>query len=174
MADPQSSIAIVAGADSAAIQGLFREAIARWRERGLRVAGVVEETHGLPGRVCNAGVLRDIASGEPHSIFLTAPPVGTSCHIDADGAQGACAALLPQIAACDLVVLSKFGKLEAGQGGLFEAFVAAFETGKPILTTVSDKHRAAWNDFAPGAATLAPDARAIDAWLRDHLGERAA
>ncbi|WP_296201029.1 DUF2478 domain-containing protein [uncultured Hyphomicrobium sp.] len=169
MAD-SPSIATVEGTDSAAVQVLFAKAIGRWKDGGLRVAGVVEETHGLPGRTCNAGVLRDIASSRSHSIFLATPPVDTSCHIDARGAEGACAAVLPQIADCDLVVLSKFGKLEAAHGGLFDAFVAAFEARKPILTTVSEKHRSAWTAFAPDSVVIEPTDTAIDAWRRSVTG----
>jgi len=156
--------AAVEGAESAIVQRLFSEAIARWRAAGVRVAGVVEKTHGLEGRTCSAGVLRDIVSGEPHSIFLETPPAGTSCHIDARGAESAGASVLAQIVACDVVVLSKFGKLEAGEGGLIGAFRAALDAGKPILTTVSDRHRAAWRAFAPNAVVLPPDGSAIDAW----------
>jgi len=163
MADP-NRIATVEGADSATVQRLFSEAIARWRAAGVRVAGVIEETHGLEGRICTAGVLRDIASGEPHSIFLETPPVGKTCHVDARGAETAGAGIVDQINACDVVVLSKFGKLEAGDGGLIGAFRAAADAGKPILTTVAEKHRAAWQTFAPNAAVLSPDGTAIDAW----------
>jgi len=161
---PSDLIATVEGTDSATVQRLFCEAIARWRAGGLRVAGVVEETHGLEGRICTAGVLRDIVSGEPHSIFLEAPPAGKTCHVDAKGAETAGAGIAGQINTCDLVVLSKFGKLEAADGGLIGAFRAAAKAGKPILTTVAEKHRAAWRKFAPDAAVLPPEGRAIDAW----------
>jgi len=157
-------IATVEGTDSATVQILFTEAIARWHAAGVRVAGVIEETHGLEGRICNAGVLRDIVSGEPHSIFLETLPEGRTCHIDARGAESASAGLFSQIAACDIVVLSKFGKLEADEGGLIGAFRAAVDAGKPVLTTVSDKHRVAWQTFAPRAVVLPPDGAAIDAW----------
>lgn len=163
MADT-ASIAIIEGTDSASAQVLFADAVSRWQARGLRVAGIVEETHGVEGRTCNAGVLRDVTSGRSYSIFLTTQPVDTSCHLDARGAEGACADVLPQIAACDLVVLSKFGKLEAGHEGLFGAFVAAFEAGKPILTTVSERYRANWAGFAPDAERLEPTDAALDAW----------
>jgi len=157
-------IAAVEGTDSATVQRLFSEAIARWRAAGIRVAGLIEETHGLEGRICTAGVLRDIASGEPHSIFLETLPAGKTCHVDAIGAETAGASIVDQIKVCDVVVLSKFGKLESGDGGLMGAFRAAADAGKPILTTVGEKHRAAWRAFAPNASVLPPDGHAIDAW----------
>jgi len=59
-------IAIVRGADSATVQTLFEEAVTRWRASDIQVVGLIEEQHGLPDRTCNAGMLRDIVSGEPY------------------------------------------------------------------------------------------------------------
>lgn len=160
-----SHIAIVGGADSATVQSLFREAAAHWRASGLDVVGMIEETHGLPGRVCNAGVLRDVVSGKPFPIFLETPSVGTSCHIDAQGAELASLCLIKQVEASDVVVVSKFGKLEAGGGGLIGVFEAAKSKGKCLLTTVSDKHKNAWDVFAPGATVLPATVSAIEAWV---------
>jgi len=165
MTTPRPLIAAVAGADSARVQALFREAVEHWGASGLKVVGLIEETHGLTGRVCTAGVLRDINSDVRFSIFLETPPSGTSCHVDGEGALRASASLTDQIQASDVVVLSKFGKLEAGGGGLIGAFEAAKSAGKCLLTTVSEKHRDAWNAFAPDAAVLPATVPAIEAWL---------
>jgi hypothetical protein len=164
MTGTANRIAAVEGASGAAVQRLFEEAVARWRGAGLRVVGVIEETHGLPDRTCSAGFLRDIGSGTRHSIFLERPPRDASCHIDAAGAQRAGAAVLAQIAASDLVVLSKFGKLEAAGGGLMAVFRAAVAAGKPVLTAVSSVHRDTWHAFAPQAAALAPTSAALEEW----------
>jgi hypothetical protein len=130
----------------------------------MKVVGVLAETHGIPGRTCGAGILRDIASGKPYSIYREIVPSMTTCHLDASGVEAACANLQDQISGCDLVVLSKFGKLEAMNQGLADAFVAARASGKPVLTSVSGKHRGAWHTFMPGATLLAADNAAIEAW----------
>lgn len=158
------SIAAIHDDSSTRLQPLFAETAARWRVEGLNVVGLIEEPHGLPGRSCSGGVLRDIASGDLYPIYLDVIPEGTVCHIDVQGAHAACTALTPQIANCDVVLLSKFGKLEAGQGGLTDAFRAAFAAGKPVLTAVSDKHAPAWRAFVPQAASLSPSAEALRAW----------
>jgi hypothetical protein len=69
-------------------------------------------------------------------------------------------------AGCDLVVLSKFGKLEAENGsGLLAAFVAALESGVPVLTAVSPHRLAQWDAFAaPYYETIGPSLDAIAAW----------
>jgi hypothetical protein len=150
---------------SAATQKLLKEAVAIWQSKGLRVAGLIEETHGLPDRVCNAGVLRDIVTGKAYSIYRDTLPPGKTCHIDATGAERACTSVLDQIGGCNLLVLSKFGKLEASGSGLFPAFAAALKAGVPLLTTVSPKHLSAWQSFAPGAAALPADIAVLRVWL---------
>ncbi len=159
-----SSIATVVGADDPTIQALFADAASRWRAAGLNVVGLIAETHGLENRVCRAGYLRDVVSGKAYSIYVETPRAETSCHLDTDGVETACAELLKQIADCDIVVLSKFGKLEAMGEGLAPAFKAAFAAGKPVLTTVSAKHRDAWRAFAPETTFLSADDVTIMMW----------
>jgi hypothetical protein len=156
--------ATVLGDDSAAIQQLFVSVVAKWRAAGIHAVGVISQAHGLPDRTCSAGVLRDIVSGDPYPIFLETLPEGTSCHLDAAGVENACASVLDQWAASDVVVLSKFGKLEAMGEGLAPAFKAAFAVGKPVLTTVSAKHRDAWRAFAPETTFLSADDVTIMMW----------
>ncbi len=164
MLERKRHIARIVGADSATVQRLFGEAVRRWRATDVRVAGVIEETHGLTGRTCNAGVLRDVLTGERHSIFLEILPPGKICHVDASGAEQAGRSVLAGIADSDVVVLSKGGKLEAGGRGLIGAFEAAAAAGKPILTTVAEKHLEAWDTFAPEAEIIAPSVAAIERW----------
>ena len=165
MKPASSSIATVVGADAPTIQTLFAETATKWRADGLNVVGLIAETHGLADRVCRAGYLRDVVSGKMFSIYVGTPRAETSCHLDADGVDTACGELLKQISDSDVVVLSKFGKLEAERGGLARAFDAAIAAGKPILTTVSDRHRESWNGFAAdGAVYLSPDEPALEQW----------
>ncbi len=122
MAASVSPIASIIGADSTAVQALFATVVAEWRASGVRIAGVVAETRDLPDRTCAAGVLRSITSDSVFRIYLEEPPQDTSCHLDALGVGAACAEILDQIAASDLLVLSKLGKLEAAGSGLLPAF----------------------------------------------------
>ncbi|ACI93245.1 conserved hypothetical protein [Afipia carboxidovorans OM5] len=158
------TIATVIGPDSQAIQSLFEAQINEWRAAGIKAVGLLGEAHALPNRSCAAGFLRDITTDERFAMYLATPPANTSCHLAADGVEAACKALLGQIEDCDVVVLSKFGKLEEAGGGLRPAFEVAALAGKPILTTVSEKHRDAWAAFT-GGTTMIPDTRAaIQSW----------
>lgn len=165
MSDPVEKIAVVQGAPSAVVQDVFRMLVDRWQP-SVSLAGVIAEDHGLPERACAAGYLRNLGDGERFSIFQDLGPGAKTCHLDGDGASAAAAAVRRDIAkGCDLVVLSKFGKLEAAGGGLRDAFAAALEAGVPVLTSVSPAFAAAWQDFATPLSVVVPaDADRIDAW----------
>ena len=157
------AVAIIANRAGIDSQALICEAATRWRKAGARVVGLLAEDSDGEG-TCSAAFLRDIATGNRFSIQLDAAPAGTSCHLDATGLDRACAELLPRITSADLIVLSKFGKIEATGRGLSAAFSRAIAAGKPLLTTVSAKHAAAWSAFAPDAVWLAPDTESLDRW----------
>lgn len=157
-------IAAVTGGRSAAAQPLFAALVAGWQAEGTKVAGVIAEPHGPMDRTCTAGVLRDIISGEAFQIHLDAPPAGTSCDIDAAGVESACQSVLENLPTSDLVVLSKFGKLESMHAGLAPAFQTAIAMRKPVLTTVSERHLDAWRSLAPQSILLPADEAAVRAW----------
>lgn len=158
-----SPIAVVRGSGEA-VQDLFAAVAQNWRSDGIKVAGVIAEPHDLPDRSCTAGVMRNVASGEAFPIYLATAPLGTSCHLDASGVDAACASLLDQLRDADVVVLSKFGKLEAEGKGLWPAFQASLAAGKPIMTSVSSKHEAALQAFAPHALAVEANEAALTAW----------
>ncbi|HMN72018.1 MAG TPA: DUF2478 domain-containing protein [Rhodoblastus sp.] len=166
-----SVIAVIANDEVQDAQALLARIVANWRERGLRVAGVLAEDREEEG-ACSAGFLRDIGTGTRFSIQLDAAPAGASCHLDARGVEGACEALLPQVGDADIVVLSKFGKLEATGQGLWPAFASAASAGIPLLTTVSPRHVAAWNAWAPAAEWLEAGEGSVERWRRQAQSAR--
>jgi hypothetical protein len=166
MAPGVGKIAAVLADDGTATQALLASMVAVWRDSGAKIAGVIGELHGFPDRSCGAGFLRDIASGKPFRIYLETPPRQSSCHLDAAGVASVCKAILDQISVSDLVVLNKFGKLERTGEGLAGAFELAMSAGKPLLTTVSDRHRDAWSTFAPDTSFLPADKAALQKWWR--------
>lgn len=161
-------IAVVQGAPDVAIQEMFRDLAERWRPT-VRIAGVTAEGHGLPDRKCRAGYLRSITTGTRYPIFQDLGAGAEACHLEGRGALAAAAAVVEDIAAgCDLVLLSKFGKLEAARQGLAEAFEAAVEANVPILTSVSPAFEKSWTEFAsPLFITLAVETERVENWWRD-------
>jgi hypothetical protein len=163
---PGERIAVIVGAPGAVIQDLFA-ALADRRSPAVRIAGVVAESPGLADRRCSAGFLRRVTTGERFAMFEDLGPGSTACHLEGNGIARAAEAVRQDLAAgCDLVLLSKFGKLEAAGKGLWSAFVATVEARVPLLTSVSPAVATAWGHFAgTGFVVLPPNDAAIDTWL---------
>ncbi|TDR38031.1 DUF2478 domain-containing protein [Aquamicrobium defluvii] len=160
----RNPIAAITGAETAAIQALLLNAAARWRAAGLTVCGIVEESDGPTQSGCSCGILRNFVTGARFPMYLDEPPAHTSCHLDETGVTKAGESVLGQIAGADVVVLSKFGKVEAVGGGLFRAFEVAAVLGKPVITSVAPKHNYPWQRFAPHATAVGPRQDEIDSW----------
>jgi hypothetical protein len=162
---PVKSIAVVRGASRARVQEVFRALAERWR-LSVRLAGLVAEEHGLADRACSAGFLRNIGSGERFSIFQDLGPGSTACHLDETGTLTAADGVRRDIAVgCDLVLLSKFGKLEAEERGLFGAFQAALDAHIPLLTSVSPPFEEPWKRLVGQSFSILPaDPDAIGVW----------
>ena len=167
MDSPAKPIAVVRGGSNADVEQTFRTLVDRWRPT-VRLAGLVSEGHGLADRACNAGFLRNIATAERFSIFHDLGPDSTVCHLDGAGALTAAGAVRRDIAAgCELVVLSKFGKLEAAGEGLAGAFKTALDARIPLVTSVSPALEDAWKRFTGRPFVILPaDPIEIDAWWR--------
>ncbi len=107
-----------------------------------------------------------ISNGVRYSIFQNLGPSATACHLDPAGVVMACESVIREIArGCDLVILSKFGKLEAEGGGFNDAFAAALDANIPILTSVAPSFQKEWNAFAaPYFEMLPPNAELLGTW----------
>jgi hypothetical protein len=153
---------------------MFRALVGRWQP-AARIVGVVAEDHGLPDRKCRAGYLRSIVSGTRYPIFADLGPASRACHLEGEGAFAAAAEVEKDIVAgCDLVLLSKFGKLEAAGDGLAKAFTAALGADVPVLTSVSRAFETAWSAFAPRFDTLPAEAARIETWWHSVRGAASA
>lgn len=159
--------AVVRGSSSAEVQAVFQRLVERWRPT-VRLAGLVAEHHGLADRACSAGFLRNVTNGERFSIFQDLGPGSTACHLDGVGALTTSEAVQRDITAgCDLVLLSKFGKLEANGKGLFGAFRTALDAHVPLLTSLSPACEQRWRSLAGDAYTVLPaDLGRIGTWWR--------
>jgi len=157
-------IAVVQGAAGAVIQQMLADFAARWRDR-CRIVGLVEEPQIDAG--CAPGYLRSLVDGRRYPIFQDLGPGSQACSLDAVSLVDGCERLRGEIAAgCDLVIISKFGKLEAeNRSGLLAAFADVIEAGIPILTAVAPKFEQRWREFAsPLDVRIAASARALDDW----------
>ena len=154
------------GAPSPTIQAALAAFVRRRAGQAARIAGVIEVRDEAARNPCARDRLRDILTGRTYPIHQDLGPGSTACQLDAVGVIEACEAVRRQIlSGCDVVVLSKFGKLEAARSGLSAAFAAEVETETPILTAVAPLFTPAWDAFAgPLSAFGPPDDRVLDAW----------
>lgn len=175
MPDPHASIppkpiAVVRGAAGGEIQRLLRAFVDR--HASARIAGVVEDD-GTAG-VRRSNRLRSLGDGADYPVFQDLGSGASGCALDGASVVLAGEAVRDGIAAgCDLVVLSKFGKMEAESGsGLVPAFIAALEAGVPVLTSVAPKYAAAWDAFASPLFDMVPaEDVALDRWWNAVRGE---
>lgn len=159
-------IVVLQGASSAEIQLLMADFAARREADGLRIAGLIEYApEGCQGTA--PARLRSIANGQTFPIFQELGPGSTACALDSTGLVAAGEQARQEIAAgCDLVVLSKFAKLEAeNRSGLLPAFGEAIVQGLPVVTAVAPKFMERWHAFAaPLYACLPAEAAVLEEW----------
>ncbi|MEK4031722.1 DUF2478 domain-containing protein [Methylocystis sp. IM3] len=142
-------IAAVQGAASPLIQSTLLAFAQQLSRQGLRVAGVVEiSSCGDEGR-CKSLSVRDLASGDTYPITQKLGAGSEACNLDPGGLALACGVIEDAIQrGVDVVVLSKFGKLEAARSGLCDAFRAAMMADIPVITAVSPPVAEDWDRFA--------------------------
>lgn len=149
-----------------ATDGLLVMLARRLSAAGLRLGGVVQHA------VAGAGIrppemrLEDLASGRTISISLDRGPGARGCRLDTAGLAEAAGLVGASLQATpDLVIINKFGRQEAGGGGLRAEIGLAMIHGLPLLTAVSEPMAFAWSAFAgPDWTQLPPDARQIERW----------
>jgi hypothetical protein len=147
------SVVALQGATTAEIQRLLGDFAKRRVRDGFRVGGVVETWDALAKDKRHAHALLDLLSGEVFAIYQDLGSESHSCSLDGTELASACAAVQAAIHnGADLIVLSKFGKIEAEGGGLVDCFRAAAEAGIPIATGVSPAVTPLFLDFAGGFA----------------------
>jgi hypothetical protein len=137
----------------------------RWTERGVRIVGLIEEFGPNP-RTRRAARLRNITTRETYPLFQDLGPLAEACHLDGAGIVAACVNICREIGpGCDLVILSKFGQLEAARSGLMDAFLIAVERNIPVLTSVSPAYSSSWDSFSSPLSSILPaDDEALDLW----------
>jgi len=173
---PGFRIGALQGAKTAEIQKLLADFVERRLREGLRVAGMIEEPVPEESRgVCGSLALRDVANSSLIGITQNLGSGSTACRLDSAGLAAACQAILAAIdQGADLVVLSKFGKIEAEGGGLIDAFRAAAEAGVPCVTGVAPSFAKPFLDYAGGFSQwIEANDAALERWwagIPDRLG----
>lgn len=160
-------LASVTAMGGGATDRLLAVVVARLQGKGLRVAGVLRAPReGAETGHCDSD-LQLLPDGPVVRITQNLGSGSKSCRMDAGALEDAVGIAMARfsVEGADLVVLNKFGLSEA-QGRGFRALLAdALLLGIPVLLSVSEKHREAFERFAEGISTdLPPDEDAVVAW----------
>lgn len=148
------------------VDALLAEVADRLKREGWRVRGLLM-TYPQPERGC-AGVMTlvDVDTGAEYPASQTLGSASNSCRADPQGFARA-SQVLRRAAddGADLVIINRFGSLEAAGGGFRAELIDLMAQGRPLLTAVAQRFVADWERFSGGTTLLPPTREAVDAWL---------
>ncbi|HUH87796.1 MAG TPA: DUF2478 domain-containing protein [Pusillimonas sp.] len=153
--------------------GPLLEFVNQAQTRGYTLRGLVP---GLPGKV-NGSTTRTVLDLEHGTVYPISQALGkqsAACSLDA-GALLEAGVVLRRAAQAkaDLIVVNRFGVLEAEGDGFSAEMLELMSKGFPLLTVVSEPHLEAWRTFTGGlAAELPPEPEAINDWFERVLASR--
>lgn len=165
-----SPIAALVYADGVYPDRTILRALDPLRDRGVQLAGVVQIGTPPGGHACDM-LLQNLATGEVTAIAEDRGKHATGCRLDVGMLTelGEAVTSSLQTDAPRLLVINKFGKIEADGGGLRDAVAEAVDLGIPVLVGVPARNLDRWRAFAGSLAVeLRAEAGAITAWLAGH------
>jgi len=143
------------------------EFVQQLQSQGLTVRGLVPGPQSDPNDCATRTVL-DLDLGTVYPIGQSLGKESKACCLD-PGALLVAGAVLRRAAEtrADLVIVNRFGVLEADGGGFSAEMLELITKGYPVLTVVSPPYLDAWRTFTGGmAAELPPEADAIMTWFK--------
>ncbi|ABD05699.1 conserved hypothetical protein [Rhodopseudomonas palustris HaA2] len=161
------SILAVVYSDGAAACRVMSDLGYRLRNAGIVVAGIVPyhaTRDSLPR--CDMEV-EELASRIILQLAEDQTTRSGNCRVDPLAMQDAAALISAAFQKCpELLIINKFGQLEADGGGLGDVITEAVELGIPVLVGVSERRLASWREFTNGLAEEAMiDSPRVQQWL---------
>jgi hypothetical protein len=148
-----SSILAVVYSDGLLADRIIADVAYRLRDDGVVVAGLVQLNTFVRDRAKCDMAVEELYSRTVFNLSEDRGPAAKGCRLDhtrlAEAAGLFDEALGKDI---DLVVLNKFGKVEAEGGGLRDALGRAFALGVPLIVGVPYRNLDQWRNFAGGMA----------------------
>jgi len=139
---------------------------------GYRVLGLVQRRASEDRPCAGDVILYDLAGDESYLVSQRLGEGSSCCSVDPSGVAEASIVLRRALEApLDLLVVNKFGKLEADGGGFLAEITVAIAAGVPVLTSVHHRHADRWADYTGEFGTaIAPTPGAISLWWRQVRG----
>lgn len=164
---PQQALVAIVYANETYPQSTFVRLVGDCRRRGLPVAGVLQHPActNAPGH-CDV-VLEDLATGQRTDLFENRGPGARGCRLDVAAlaeVNGQVARSLDEYPA--LLILNKFGKVEAEGGGLLDLVATAVDRGIPVAIGVPVRNLETWRRFAGDMSVeFSSDPAEVAGWL---------
>nr|WP_294516817.1 DUF2478 domain-containing protein [uncultured Rhodopila sp.] len=169
--DIAARVGILPYGSSGGPDAVVSEAVARLRARGIAVAGLLQRSGGAAPGGKQTMWVEDIRTGQRIRLDQPRGPGAIACTFDT-GALAQAAYLL-QLAAesgAELVVVNRFGSVEAEGRGLRSEIAAAICAGLAVLIPVRASLLPELEAFLGGSATCLPaSVRAIEDWAETAL-----
>lgn len=164
--DPSPILAIVYS-DGLAADRFISDLGYRIRDAGIAVAGIVQHNKFIRDRTkCNMEV-EELGSETVLQLSEDRGKEARGCRLDRGALSEAAALLSASLEnGPEIVILNKFGKLEAEGRGLRDALADAVQLGMPIVVGVPYRNIEQWRIFAEGLAEECPiDSSRLHEWL---------
>jgi nucleoside-triphosphatase THEP1 len=146
----------------------------RLRAEGIKVAGLVQLNTFVRDRTKCDMAVEELFSGTILQLSEDRGRDARGCRLDRSVLADAASLLLKALESKpDILVLNKFGKVEAEGGGLRDVLAAALDLGIPVLVGVPFRNIDQWRAFAGDMAQECQlGSCAIKSWLKVHkIGE---
>ncbi|MGQ9368934.1 DUF2478 domain-containing protein [Azospirillum sp. ST 5-10] len=167
---PLRPAAVVHGPGSRDVDALLEDFAFTLKRRGFRVGGVIQRNFGGGAHCADQMELVDVADERTFGISQDLGRGSTSCRVDPAGVADASQAVRRAVAEhADLILVNKFGGLEAEGGGLAQEILAAMAEGIPVLTSVGSRFLNEWHAATGGYGDLlSPQAESLWRWWGPH------
>lgn len=164
-------IAALVYADGVYPERVIARAVEALRDRGVALAGALQRAAGemVDRHPCDL-LIEDLATGEVTAIAEHRGKQARGCRLDVSLLTELAGAVLSSLRSEEprLLVINKFGKIEADGGGLRQAVAEAVDLGIPVLVGVPARNLDRWRAFAgPLAVELPVDDTALARWLAE-------
>lgn len=141
-------------------------AVTLLRARGIVLSGAVQvAAPGADQHPCEMD-LAVLPDGPVYRISQELGAAARGCRLDGDVLETAAVEAMARMDETQVLVVNKYGKLEAEGRGFVPLMIRALDQGLPVLVGVNQMNLAGFLDFAAGQATALPaDPQAIAAWV---------
>jgi hypothetical protein len=164
--DLKTLAAVVFKAEADKINDVMAAFAAARAAQGLRLAGVVQVSAHTQGCACSETHVLDLESGARIPILQDLGSQSEACRADSAALADVAEILRRALArGPDLILINRFGRLEAEGKGLRAEIGAAAASGIPVLVGVSLRYLEAWRAFTSGLdVELACTSAALEDW----------